>query len=293
MGAVDGMLVMGINDIPWSQSNPFQSILGKPQIWNIVNNTAYAHPFHLHGFHFQVLAGDGSFASPRSYKDTINVEPRASVRIVPRFDEDRPGMWMFHCHILDHVESGMMGVLNLSDGSHLPDEPDEHDDHAAPDSPVYLPGDSAARDFLVELLASGEYLKAPWRSETTQPRAASDIVSPHGDVQVHANETLLLSLENGNGASLNDAGDLAFDPEAPPHTPGSLAIKDLFEGDEVVGHAAILKLDGSSRAAAYYCEGPRERCGSTTEPPVYGEGLSVGCGGCHGGRVYTVEFPRE
>lgn len=121
MGAADGKLVMGINHVPWSESDPFQAIFGQPQIWNIINASAYAHPFHLHGFYFQVLDSDGNLEWPLSYKDTINVEPLQTLRLVPRFDEDRLGMWMFHCHILDHAESGMMGVLHLSDGSELPE----------------------------------------------------------------------------------------------------------------------------------------------------------------------------
>jgi FtsP/CotA-like multicopper oxidase with cupredoxin domain len=51
--------------------------------------------------------------TPIQWKDTINVGARAQVDVLVRFDE-RPGMWMFHCHILDHAEVGLMGMVHLS-----------------------------------------------------------------------------------------------------------------------------------------------------------------------------------
>ena len=49
-------------------------------------------------------------AAPLEWKDTVNVPVDGTVSFVVRYD-DRPGMWMFHCHILDHAEAGMMGSL--------------------------------------------------------------------------------------------------------------------------------------------------------------------------------------
>jgi FtsP/CotA-like multicopper oxidase with cupredoxin domain len=71
-----------------------------------VNDTSFAHPFHLHGYFFQVL---DDTRTPE-WKDTVDVPANSDLRIAVRFD-DRPGMWMYHCHILDHAESGMMGQL--------------------------------------------------------------------------------------------------------------------------------------------------------------------------------------
>ena len=83
--------------------------LAPERVWRTVTNTIdFAHPFHLHGFFFQVL----SPAGPLEWKDTVNVPVDGSVSFAVRYD-DRPGMWMFHCHILDHAEAGMMGTLML------------------------------------------------------------------------------------------------------------------------------------------------------------------------------------
>jgi FtsP/CotA-like multicopper oxidase with cupredoxin domain len=72
------------------------------------------HPFHLHGFFFQVLSRD-SVAEPQAAlanKDTLILKQQTTTRIVARFD--RPGGWMYHCHILEHAELGMMGEIDVS-----------------------------------------------------------------------------------------------------------------------------------------------------------------------------------
>jgi len=86
--------------------------LGTTEIWEIDNLVGMDHPFHLHGFRFQVLDRNGVPEPYRSWKDTVNVPEHESVRIVVRF-EDYAGKWMFHCHILEHEENGMMGILEI------------------------------------------------------------------------------------------------------------------------------------------------------------------------------------
>jgi FtsP/CotA-like multicopper oxidase with cupredoxin domain len=89
-----------------------RSRLGATEIWTIENVVGMDHPFHLHGFHFQVLDRHGVPEPFRSWKDTGNVPKHSSIRIVVRFD-DFPGKWMYHCHILDHEDVGMMGILQV------------------------------------------------------------------------------------------------------------------------------------------------------------------------------------
>jgi FtsP/CotA-like multicopper oxidase with cupredoxin domain len=97
---------MGINGIPYWNSKPLEARIGETHIWTIRNETAFSHPFHLHGYFFQVLDD----TRVPEWKDTVDVPSESSLRIAVRFD-DRPGVWMYHCHILDHAESGMMGHL--------------------------------------------------------------------------------------------------------------------------------------------------------------------------------------
>jgi bilirubin oxidase len=84
--------------------------LGTTEIWQIQNVVGMDHPFHLHGFRFQVLDRDGVAEPYVSWKDSVNVPKHSQVRVAIRF-EDFPGKWMFHCHILDHEDMGMMGIL--------------------------------------------------------------------------------------------------------------------------------------------------------------------------------------
>jgi FtsP/CotA-like multicopper oxidase with cupredoxin domain len=81
--------------------------VGELQVWDIVNDTMMDHPFHLHGFFFQVVDVNGRPPEFLSWEDTINVPPKGRVRIA-WMPDDRPGEWMYHCHILEHHESGMM-----------------------------------------------------------------------------------------------------------------------------------------------------------------------------------------
>lgn len=90
----------------------FTGRLGTTEIWEIENVVGMDHPFHLHGFHFQVLDRNGVPVPTRRWKDSINVPKHETVRIIVRFD-GYPGKWMYHCHILDHEDQGMMGVLEL------------------------------------------------------------------------------------------------------------------------------------------------------------------------------------
>jgi bilirubin oxidase len=84
--------------------------LGTTEIWQVENVVGMDHPFHLHGFRFQVLDRDGVPEPYVSWKDSVNVPKHSQVRIAVRF-EDFPGKWMFHCHILDHEDMGMMGIV--------------------------------------------------------------------------------------------------------------------------------------------------------------------------------------
>jgi bilirubin oxidase len=88
------------------------SRLDATDIWQIENVVGMDHPFHLHGFQFQVLDRNGVPEPFRSWKDVVNVRKHESVRIIVRYD-DFPGLWMYHCHILDHEDHGMMGVLEV------------------------------------------------------------------------------------------------------------------------------------------------------------------------------------
>jgi FtsP/CotA-like multicopper oxidase with cupredoxin domain len=86
--------------------------VGELQIWDVLNRSPVHHPFHLHGFFFQVLEVNGKPPDFLSWEDTVNVPAFGSVRIA-WMPDDRPGGWMYHCHILEHHAAGMMAHFDV------------------------------------------------------------------------------------------------------------------------------------------------------------------------------------
>jgi FtsP/CotA-like multicopper oxidase with cupredoxin domain len=86
--------------------------IGELQIWDVVNSTMMDHPFHLHGYFFQVLSVNGKPPAFRSWEDVANLPPKSTTRIA-WMPDGRPGSWMYHCHILEHHAAGMMGHFDV------------------------------------------------------------------------------------------------------------------------------------------------------------------------------------
>jgi FtsP/CotA-like multicopper oxidase with cupredoxin domain len=103
-----------VNGVPFWKAKPYIAKLGEKQLWIVKNDSDWDHPFHLHGFFFQVVDETGAPVRPLALKDTVNVPMKATVRLLVTFDE-RPGEWMFHCHILDHADGGLMGTVLVGD----------------------------------------------------------------------------------------------------------------------------------------------------------------------------------
>jgi FtsP/CotA-like multicopper oxidase with cupredoxin domain len=71
------------------------------------------HPFHLHGAgRFLVLTRDGTVVPNLVWKDTVLIRTGETVDIL--FDVSNPGMWMAHCDIAEHMQSGMMSSFTVS-----------------------------------------------------------------------------------------------------------------------------------------------------------------------------------
>lgn len=74
----------------------------------MTNQSMMAHPMHLHGHHFQVVAIDGRRVAG-AVRDTVHIPPNRAVTVV--FDAANPGEWAFHCHHLYHMAAGMMATV--------------------------------------------------------------------------------------------------------------------------------------------------------------------------------------
>ena len=101
-----------INGVPFWKAKPFLAALGETQLWTIKNDTAWDHPFHLHGYFFLAVDEKGVPLAPMGWKDTLNIPMKTTARLLVTFDE-RPGTWMLHCHILDHADGGLMGTVQV------------------------------------------------------------------------------------------------------------------------------------------------------------------------------------
>ncbi|MEP7083844.1 MAG: multicopper oxidase family protein [Betaproteobacteria bacterium] len=88
---------------------------GRVELWDVVNRTAMAHPFHIHGTQFQLVARQiGTQSFPAAYLawiDTVLVPAQQAVTI--KVKQALPGKRMFHCHILEHEDNCMMAILDV------------------------------------------------------------------------------------------------------------------------------------------------------------------------------------
>ena len=100
-----------INDEAFPHNTPITGTEGEIAIWEIHNETEMDHPFHLHGMFFQVLDLNGIPPLQQGHKDTINVPQKSKLRFAVKYGPT--GNWMYHCHILEHAERGMMGELRI------------------------------------------------------------------------------------------------------------------------------------------------------------------------------------
>lgn len=103
--------IMGINGRPFDMHRiDITTRLGTSEIWEI-QSAAMAHPFHMHGVSFRILSNNGRPPRPEQsgWKDVVLVEDLAEIFV--RFDHPASAKmpFMYHCHILEHEDHGMMG----------------------------------------------------------------------------------------------------------------------------------------------------------------------------------------
>jgi len=124
-GMMGGMGMMGRGGASWAMNGMSVTGDGQPDMPALLtlrkdqscvlalrNETAWWHPMHLHGHSFRVVSRNGKPTARREWLDTVLVPPRESAEIA--FVADNPGNWMFHCHVTDHQEAGMMAVLRVT-----------------------------------------------------------------------------------------------------------------------------------------------------------------------------------
>ncbi len=104
--------------------------LGDIEIWEVSNRGGQPHPFHVHLVQFQILDRNGRppSAAELGWKDTVLVPPGDLVRIIMPFERyaDHEVPYMYHCHIMEHEDNGMMGQFLVVED---PEQLSSHTNH--------------------------------------------------------------------------------------------------------------------------------------------------------------------
>ena len=89
---------------------------GDTEIWEFVNESTVPHPMHVHALHFKVLERSGSrglLPTETGWKDTVLVMPGEKVSVIMKFEAPK-GLYVFHCHNLEHSDNGMMANVLIT-----------------------------------------------------------------------------------------------------------------------------------------------------------------------------------
>jgi manganese oxidase len=107
-----------INGKVFPSTDPLEAKVGDRVRIRLINLGQMAHPMHSHGFATRIVATDGHpVEGTPLLKDTVNIAP--GERYDLEFVADRPGAWVYHCHILSHVQTkgvepgGMISVIKV------------------------------------------------------------------------------------------------------------------------------------------------------------------------------------
>ena len=107
-----------INNTPYNMEKlNFDVQKGTQEIWEIKNGSKMMdmpHPFHVHGAQFRVIERNGKTPplNEQGWKDTVNLNAGDTVKILITYTTD--GITVYHCHILEHEEDGMMGQFQIN-----------------------------------------------------------------------------------------------------------------------------------------------------------------------------------
>ena len=113
-----GMTDFGINGRSYDMRRiDFGVKLGAFERWTISGGGAgVLHPFHVHGVHYRVISTAGASPKPEDsgWKDTVVVDGQAEIIVKFEREAAADAPYMYHCHILEHEDSGMMGLFTVA-----------------------------------------------------------------------------------------------------------------------------------------------------------------------------------
>jgi FtsP/CotA-like multicopper oxidase with cupredoxin domain len=114
MDSGDGGMSWTINGRSFDPKRDDQKVrAGDVEEWTIVNDSPMDHPFHLHVWGFQVVADSANKRVSDTAQDVVNVPANGWVRVRVAFT-GLTGRTLYHCHVADHSDAGMMATVNVS-----------------------------------------------------------------------------------------------------------------------------------------------------------------------------------
>ena len=111
-GGMMGSDLWTINGKVWPRTDPLSLARGERAVVRFRNMSMEAHPMHLHGQSFRLLAINGVRFEAPIVKDSLDVEGHMSSAVV-EFSANNPGDWLFHCHKPMHMDGGMISLVKV------------------------------------------------------------------------------------------------------------------------------------------------------------------------------------
>ncbi|WP_111721501.1 multicopper oxidase family protein [Homoserinimonas sp. OAct 916] len=113
MGMGAGMMSFTVDGQPFDPTRVDTLVeAGAIEEWTLTNTSPMDHPIHLHVWPMQLITPSGEEDDSPVWQDVVNVPARSSVRVRIPF-EGFTGKTVYHCHILDHEDLGMMGIIDV------------------------------------------------------------------------------------------------------------------------------------------------------------------------------------
>ena len=110
-GMGGGMMSATINDRTFDATRVNTTVqFGSVEEWTLTNISTRDHPVHLHVWPMQIIEQDGRPVESVIWQDVVNIPARSTVRVRVTFT-DFSGRSVYHCHVLDHEDAGMMGII--------------------------------------------------------------------------------------------------------------------------------------------------------------------------------------
>jgi blue copper oxidase len=107
--------------------------VNQTEIWEVRNQSAISHPFHIHDVQFYLLSRNGILPpeNERGRKDVVFIRPGETIRLITKFQDyiSEHVPYMYHCHLLTHEDGGMMGQFLVTEASAIQDAGDRKDSY--------------------------------------------------------------------------------------------------------------------------------------------------------------------